>query len=164
MLLPSTRGIALAALALAATASAGTLAVPFHRRPAPAASVTRRDGTLHLEALNNITGGGYFAELGVGTPPQKLSFLVDTGSSDTWVNSVDADLCRSPQAQQRLDVWCGPQCEPPLPATMRSAEALAVQSTPRPAPPSRPGTGAASTSPTSMERILGAIISTTPSP
>ncbi|KAF4509904.1 hypothetical protein G6O67_001839 [Ophiocordyceps sinensis] len=125
MLLPSTRGIALAALAalaLAATASAGTLAVPFHRRPAPAASVTRRDGTLHLEALNNITGGGYFAELGVGTPPQKLSFLVDTGSSDTWVNSVDADLCRSPQAQQRLDVWCGPQFNPEASSTFKARD------------------------------------------
>ncbi|XP_044721448.1 eukaryotic aspartyl protease domain-containing protein [Hirsutella rhossiliensis] len=118
MLLPSIRGLALFTLiaSYSFTASAGTVAVPFRRRAAPgpsSSSIARRDGTIDLNALNNITAGGYYAELGIGTPPQRLSFLLDTGSSDTWVNSVDADLCRSPQLQQRLERWCGPQCKSP---------------------------------------------------
>lgn len=63
-----------------------------------------------LEALNNITGGGYYSEFEVGTPPQRISFLLDTGSSDTWVNSVDADLCRSSLLQQSMG-YCQTQCE-----------------------------------------------------
>lgn len=118
MLLPGLRGLALALAAVASspsssTAAAGTVAVSFQRRAAPhlASPIARRDGTIDLDALNNITGGGYYADLGIGTPPQTLSFLLDTSSSDTWVNSVDADLCNSPRAQQRLGTGCGPQCK-----------------------------------------------------
>ncbi|KAM4065314.1 eukaryotic aspartyl protease [Hirsutella rhossiliensis] len=125
MLLPSIRGLALFTLiaSYSFTASAGTVAVPFRRRAAPgpsSSSIARRDGTIDLNALNNITAGGYYAELGIGTPPQRLSFLLDTGSSDTWVNSVDADLCRSPQLQQRLERWCGPQFNPEASSTFTS--------------------------------------------
>ncbi|KAL6410517.1 putative aspartic-type endopeptidase OPSB [Ilyonectria robusta] len=84
-------------LSLAATCvSAGTLAVDFskHKLDLPL-TITKRDNTLNLDAINNITGGGYYAEFDIGTPGQKIGFLLDTGSSDTWVNSVDTDLCNS---------------------------------------------------------------------
>lgn len=105
----SLQGLALLALA-ASTASAGTLSVPFVRRADAIPPLARRDGTIDLQALNNVTGGGYYAELGIGTPPQKLVFQLDTGSSDTWTNSVDTDLCKSRAAQAKLGAWCQALC------------------------------------------------------
>lgn len=107
-------------LSLAATGvSAGTLAVDFskHKLDLPL-TITKRDNTLNLDAINNITGGGYYAEFDIGTPGQKIGFLLDTGSSDTWVNSVDTDLCNSISLQAtngfcmttcKLN-WNSPQC------------------------------------------------------
>ncbi|KAJ3467205.1 hypothetical protein MRS44_004769 [Fusarium solani] len=78
---------------LVAGASAGTVLAPVNKQKLDIpSSLHKRDGTLNLDAFNNISGGGYYAKFEVGTPPQKLSFLLDTGSSDTWVNSDDTDL------------------------------------------------------------------------
>lgn len=51
------------------------------------------------ELANNITGSGYYCEVQVGTPPQTVNMLIDTGSSDTWVVSHRADLCSSKELQ-----------------------------------------------------------------
>ncbi|KAK1242637.1 hypothetical protein MKX08_005449 [Trichoderma sp. CBMAI-0020] len=102
----------LAGLIAAGTVSAGVVSVPFEKRfldSNPLPSLLRRDGTVALDALNNITGGGYYAEFSVGTPPQKLSFMLDTGSSDTWVNSVDADLCTDSILQEEIGEFCSKQ-------------------------------------------------------
>ncbi|KAI6782537.1 aspartic-type endopeptidase-like protein [Emericellopsis cladophorae] len=90
------RSVAL--LALASVVSAGHISVPFSRQSfdnshARRAALRKRQDDSEpfaLEALNNITGGGYYSEFAVGTPPQQISFLLDTGSSDTWVN-IDPD-------------------------------------------------------------------------
>ncbi|RDA89257.1 putative aspartyl protease [Ophiocordyceps camponoti-leonardi (nom. inval.)] len=108
------------------SASAGHLSVPIHRQdhhhhpPATIKTTTtiatrldRRAGSVNLEAFNNLTGGGFYAQFSVGTPPQQLSFLLDTGSSDTWVNSVEASLCRSAQEQTSQDAWCLPHAVNP---------------------------------------------------
>lgn len=99
-------------LSLAATyASAGTLTVDFskHKLDLPL-TITKRDNTLNLDAINNITGGGYYAEFDIGTPGQKIGFLLDTGSSDTWVNSVDTDLCNSIPLQN-TNGYCMTTCK-----------------------------------------------------
>lgn len=104
----------LAGLVAASTVSAGVVSVDFEKRfldSNPLPSLLRRDGTVALDALNNLTGGGYYAEFSVGTPPQKLSFMLDTGSSDTWVNSVDADLCTDSIIQQEVGEFCSKQCK-----------------------------------------------------
>lgn len=79
------------------------------------ASITRRqssnatDNSVLLQAMNNMTGGGYYAEFGIGTPPQKIGFLLDTGSSDTWMNSAESNLCTS-VSQQNFYGYCMKPC------------------------------------------------------
>jgi hypothetical protein len=103
---------AAAAAGSAVLASAEVVSIPFTRSNGfdKLDEIAKRDGTLSLSAVNNITGGAYFAEFEIGTPAQKLSFIVDTGSSDTWANSVDASLC-SNQTEEELVGFCMAQCE-----------------------------------------------------
>lgn len=61
----------------------------------------------YIEKLaNNITGGGYYVDFTVGTPPQPQRMVLDTGSSDIWVVANDADLCTS----TRLQLYHGDNC------------------------------------------------------
>lgn len=88
---------------LVAGASAGTVLAPVNKQKLDIpSSLHKRDGTLNLDGFNNISGGGYYAKFEVGTPPQELSFLLDTGSSDTWVNSDDTDLCNDAELQAQI--------------------------------------------------------------
>lgn len=95
-------------LAAAGVASAGHVSMAVSRERFNfnlPASITRRqsnnatDGSILLQAMNNMTGGGYYAEFGIGTPPQTIGFLLDTGSSDTWMNSAESNLCTSERLQ-----------------------------------------------------------------
>ncbi|KFA72207.1 hypothetical protein S40288_06006 [Stachybotrys chartarum IBT 40288] len=98
--MPSLAHLGLALGLAATTVSAGTLSVSINRRPLNRfVSITKRDGTADLEAINNVTIGGYFAEMDIGTPGQTITFQLDTGSSDTWLNSVDTDLCNDDYLQ-----------------------------------------------------------------
>jgi hypothetical protein len=63
--------------------------------------LSRRGGTYSQELNNNLTGGGYYTEVSLGTPPQPVTLILDTGSSDVWVLDSHADLCRSPALQAR---------------------------------------------------------------
>ncbi|KHO00201.1 Peptidase A1 [Metarhizium album ARSEF 1941] len=93
------------------TVSGGTLSVPLQRRgPSPehyktlARAISRRatdNGTAELTALNNITAAGYYVDFSIGTPGQSLKFQLDTGSSDTWMNSPQTRYCRSAAAQSQ---------------------------------------------------------------
>ena len=66
----------------------------------------------YLQTLvNNVTGGGYYANISLGTPPQPQLLIVDTGSSDTWVVASDADLCTSKRLQATYSDSCGETCE-----------------------------------------------------
>ncbi len=40
-----------------------------------------------------IFSGGYFLDIEVGTPPQQLQVLLDTGSSDLFIPSAEAARC-----------------------------------------------------------------------
>ncbi|KAF7520634.1 hypothetical protein G7054_g12712 [Neopestalotiopsis clavispora] len=72
----------------------------------PPLPVTKRN-TYTQSLNNNITGAGYYADVAVGTPPQNLSLVLDTGSSDIWLLSKDADLCED-TSDQRLYGYCLP--------------------------------------------------------
>lgn len=41
-----------------------------------------------VEVLNQRGGTRYGVEIEVGTPPQKLTLILDTGSPNTWINPV----------------------------------------------------------------------------
>lgn len=87
---------------LAVGVSAGTVSAPIVKQRFHHESSLHKRDTLSLAALNNITGGGYYAEFQVGTPGQNISFQLDTGSSDTWLNSDETDLCNSRAKQEAI--------------------------------------------------------------
>jgi hypothetical protein len=80
---------------------------PLHKR----ASYTQ-------QLNNNLTGGGYFADVSVGTPPQSVSLVVDTGSSDVWVVATNANLCTSVSLQRQYGDGCLKTCKHPSLHTM----------------------------------------------
>ena len=69
--------------------------------------------TITESLANNETGGDYIAVAKVGTPPQTLGFLIDTGSSDVWMLAADADLCTLPSLQAEYG-GCSSTCKFPF--------------------------------------------------
>ncbi|GAP92140.1 putative aspartic proteinase [Rosellinia necatrix] len=53
----------------------------------------RADGSVEEVITNERTRGGYFASCSVGTPSQKVTLQLDTGSSDIWVPASSASVC-----------------------------------------------------------------------
>lgn len=70
---------------------------PDGHRPA---FMKRAAGTTEMELKNARTY--YYAELEVGSEKDKVSILVDTGSSDLWMMSHDVD-CRASRYNQKRD-------------------------------------------------------------
>ena len=66
---------------------------PPGRQVGSTSSALARRATYSEKLINNISGAGYYVQVKVGTPPQSMTLLVDTGSSDAWVLSYKADLC-----------------------------------------------------------------------
>lgn len=79
----------------AASTVPGTLLMDFYDPNVEVSNgrrLLRRDAnTYDLVASNQLTY--YQVNLLIGTPPQNVSFLIDTGSSDTWVMSSDNPYC-----------------------------------------------------------------------
>ncbi|KAI1462908.1 aspartic peptidase domain-containing protein [Daldinia caldariorum] len=90
---------AAAAAAAADTNSQKVIPVSFGRSTTKQPALRRRVGTYSQELNNNLTGGGYYAQVTVGTPPQTVDLVVDTGSSDVWILDSRADLCGSKKKQ-----------------------------------------------------------------
>ncbi|KAL2167005.1 hypothetical protein VTG60DRAFT_1872 [Thermothelomyces hinnuleus] len=85
--------------------------LPGNRTPLSFPPLTRRE-TYSERLINNIAGGGYYVQVQVGTPPQNLTMLLDTGSSDAWVLSHEADLCTSPDLQDFYGMPCTDTYDP----------------------------------------------------
>ncbi len=89
--------LGLALVALAAAGSLGIVGLDIQRRD-------NVDFLLHdrrhldrrhiSETLDNLQSL-YFANITLGTPPQRLRMHLDTGSSDLWCNSPQSNLCSS---------------------------------------------------------------------
>ncbi|KAJ3475580.1 hypothetical protein NLG97_g9409 [Lecanicillium saksenae] len=117
----------LALFALVGLASAGAISVDIRKdqlsaQVADLVQIHRRSGNdiFDLQALNNLTGGGYYADLGIGTPPQKLSFHLDTGSSDTWVNKKGISFCVEGRPLLGLPPNCMKQFDPEVSKTFQT--------------------------------------------
>ncbi|KAI1392246.1 aspartic peptidase domain-containing protein [Hypoxylon trugodes] len=95
--------IATASIALGVGANAATtqkvIPVPFSKPTSRLPALRGRAGTYSQELNNNLTGGGYYAQVTLGTPPQTVDLVVDTGSSDVWVLASSANLCQSKSMQ-----------------------------------------------------------------
>ncbi|KAK1990980.1 acid protease [Colletotrichum falcatum] len=101
------RALVLLAAAHEGASSQKVVSASFRRVefPPDLVQVTRR-GTLDLAALNNVTGGGYYSAVRVGTPGQRATLHIDTGSSDTWILDRQADLCSSRSMQRQYGTGC----------------------------------------------------------
>ncbi|KAL8826856.1 MAG: hypothetical protein Q9170_007239 [Blastenia crenularia] len=69
------------------------LSLNFHvrRDQAPTSTHRKRDLVYTTNLSNHLVG--YYANVTVGDPPQKLTLHIDTGSSDTWFPSVNSTFC-----------------------------------------------------------------------
>lgn len=72
----------------------GVLQLDLQERRDLAPTLGRRSERTVEETLSNEKQrGGYFSSCTVGTPPQEVVLLLDTGSSDTWIPATDAPAC-----------------------------------------------------------------------
>ncbi|KAI0147552.1 aspartic peptidase domain-containing protein [Xylariaceae sp. FL1272] len=103
-----------ASLSLVAVAGIATSAVaqrvlpvsiskPHARGKTAANTFSKRASNFTQVIDNEITAGGYYATVSVGTPAQEVTLILDTGSSDVWILDSEADLCQS----ERLQAYYG---------------------------------------------------------
>lgn len=117
--MPSSAAISLLLpLLLASSSLAGVVTIPIWKEPASARDLTRRNvhsrATVLEQLDNSRQRGSYYANITVGTPPQPISVILDTGSSDLWILAKTADVCLNPNLIKQLpgDVGCiGGTCE-----------------------------------------------------
>lgn len=63
-------------------------------RRSPNPELRRRDDSaVETTIKNERAQGGYYATVEIGTPSQRLTLQIDTGSSDVWVPSNSARIC-----------------------------------------------------------------------
>ncbi|KAH8802855.1 aspartic peptidase domain-containing protein [Xylogone sp. PMI_703] len=98
-------GAALAPTVLA-TVSLDIAKNPAVRRSPQQQRQIQQRATITESLANNYTGGSYVATVQVGTPPQTQTLVIDTGSSDVWLLSADANLCTSEFLQNEYGGGC----------------------------------------------------------
>ena len=95
----TTVAASLGASLLAATAAAQVVQWDFEKQQRDGRRVNRRASSVDASVANEAQDGGYFASVTIGTPGQKFSLQLDTGSSDIWVPYVEAQACEQSYIQ-----------------------------------------------------------------
>lgn len=67
--------------------------------------------TITESILNNASGGSYMANVNIGTPPQAISLVIDTGSSDVFSLSYQADECTNARLAAKYGGCTGGLCK-----------------------------------------------------
>ncbi|KAI1100998.1 aspartic peptidase domain-containing protein [Jackrogersella minutella] len=93
------------------TSNQRVVPVSFSKPTSRLPALHKRAGTYSQELNNNLTGGGYYAQVTVGTPSQTVDLIVDTGSSDVWLLDSSSDICQS-TAMQSYYGYCLPTYDP----------------------------------------------------
>lgn len=82
--------LALSFLGFTTCETLNTIRVPAYRKVLNANSSVLK---LPVTYNERFTSGQWFTKLSLGTPPQTVEVLLDTGSSDLWVPSVELSDC-----------------------------------------------------------------------
>jgi hypothetical protein len=105
---------AILAIAALSSGSLAAFTMDIARAPAGTAKLSRRNlsprASIAESLANNVTGGSYMVTVNVGTPGQKQTLAIDTGSSDVWVLDVSTDACTDPNIQEQAQDGCSTTC------------------------------------------------------
>ncbi|KAH8657667.1 aspartic peptidase domain-containing protein [Xylariales sp. PMI_506] len=89
---------ALFTMSVSSATAAGVIPISIQHTGRSIMPLQRRGETYTETITNNISYGGYFASISVGTPSQSQDVILDTGSSDTWLLSSSSSLCSTSDA------------------------------------------------------------------
>lgn len=85
--------VGLAACATASSVPAGVVPISIKHTGRSKIPIDKRADTYTQVITNNISYGGYYASVSIGTPGQSQDVVLDTGSSDAWFLSKSSAEC-----------------------------------------------------------------------
>ncbi|KAL0084993.1 aspartic peptidase domain-containing protein [Phycomyces blakesleeanus] len=76
--------------------NSGVIRLPITKKHSADVLIKRGDPGSFVSDIYSIQGSEYVVHLDIGTPPQKFSVFLDTGSADLWIPSTKCDTAQCP--------------------------------------------------------------------